>query len=239
MYHCAWPEVAWLPDWPEVTSYDRKYVIPLGVWSYLFSNPTQKRIEMCYITNQYITGNWTNQIARNEPTRRGWLHLRPRSIYIYSERIVIGILDFLTDHDHVDLREMRQRIYREEQPDQASKDTCRFFTDLFLWDMRQRVQPTRPQKEAWGYPWTAPALHLQDLQPFLPEKRQLSQAFADPPEKNGPYNTDRTKESHQEEKRRDAIPQTEGYTPPPLTEGYMPPPPLLLTEGYMPPPSQY
>ena len=35
-------------------------------------------------------------------------------------------------------------------------------------------------------------------------------------------------------KRRDAVPQTEGYTPPPLTEGYTPPPPPL-TEGYMPP----
>ena len=99
-----------------------------------------------------IIGNWTNQIARNEPTRRAWLILRPRSNYVHSERIIIGILDFLTDHDHVHLWEMRQRISREDQPDQASKDSCRFFTDLILWDMRQRVQPTRPQKEAMRLP---------------------------------------------------------------------------------------
>ena len=39
-------------------------------------------------------------------------------------------------------------------------------------------------------------------------------------------------------KRRDTIPQTEGYTPlpPPLTEGYTPPLPQPLTEGYTPPP---
>ena len=154
----------------------------------------------CVISpTNHIIGNWTNQIARNEPTRRGWLLLRPRSNYVHSERIIIGILDLLTDHDHVHLWEMRQRISREEQPDQASKDSCRFFTDLILWDMRQRVQPTRPQKEAWGYPWTTPALHLPDLQPFLPGKRPFSPACADQPERNGPDTTDLTKESHQEE----------------------------------------
>jgi hypothetical protein len=36
-------------------------------------------------------------------------------------------------------------------------------------------------------------------QPFLPENGPISTAFADPPEKNGPDTTDRTKENHQEE----------------------------------------
>ena len=130
----------------------------------------------CVISpTNHIIGNWTNQIARNEPTRRGWLILRPRSNYVHSERIIIGILDFLTDHDHVHLWEMRQRISREEQPDQASKDSCIFFTDLILWDMRQRVQPTRPQKEAWGYPWTTPALHLPDLHHSFQRKDNFHQ----------------------------------------------------------------
>ena len=105
----------------------------------------QAKFEMFYITNQ--SHHW-----KLNQSEEGCLLLRPRSNYIYSERIVIDILDFLTDHDHVHLREMRQRIYREEQPDQASKDSCRCFTDLFLWGMRKRVQPTRPQKEAWSGP---------------------------------------------------------------------------------------
>jgi hypothetical protein len=46
---------------------------------------------------------------------------------------------------------------------------------------------------------TAPALYLPDLQPFLPENGPISTAFADPPEKNGPNTTDRTKKNHQEE----------------------------------------
>jgi hypothetical protein len=103
----------------------------------------------------HITGFWTNEMAESsvqQPIRIGWLQLRPRPNNIYSERIAIGILGFLTDHDDFDLWEMLQRIYREEQPNQASKDPRRFFTDLFLWGMRQRVQSSWPQKEAWNGP---------------------------------------------------------------------------------------
>ena len=68
-------------------------------------NPTQKKIEMFYITNQStlrksdqsevaISGRLANQIARNEPIIIGWLPLRPRPNNIYSDRIVIGILAF-------------------------------------------------------------------------------------------------------------------------------------------------
>jgi hypothetical protein len=50
----------------------------------------------------------------------------------------------VTDHDHVHLQEMRQRIYREDQPDQAYEDppdgSNGVWVDLFLWDMRQGVQ---------------------------------------------------------------------------------------------------
>jgi hypothetical protein len=56
----------------------------------------------------------------------------------------------VTDHDHVHLREMRQGIYREDQPDQAYEDPPEgsngVWVDLFLWDMRQGVRP-RQQKE--------------------------------------------------------------------------------------------
>ena len=128
----------------------------------------------------------------HQPTRRGWLQLRPRPNNICSDRIVIGILGFLTDHDNVHLREMRQAVTSYEDP-------CRFFTDLQLQYLWQRVQPSWHQKEAWGYPWTASALHLPDLQPFLPENGPLSPEFVDPPEKNGPDITDRTKENYQEE----------------------------------------
>ena len=90
---------------------------------------------------------------------------------------------FFTDHDHVHLREMRQRIYKVEKPVTSYEDPPEgsngVWADLFLWGMRQRVQPTRQQKEAWDYPWTATALHLPDL--------------------HGPDTTDQTKESHQEE----------------------------------------
>ena len=64
----------------------------------------------------------------NQPEEGDFFTSRPNNIY--SDRIVIGILDFSTDHDHVHLREMRQRIYRDEQPDQASKDSCRFFIPI-------------------------------------------------------------------------------------------------------------
>ena len=68
-------------------------------------NPTQKKIEMFYITKQStlrisdqsevaISGRLANQIARNEPIRIGWLLLPPRPNNIYSDRIVIGILAF-------------------------------------------------------------------------------------------------------------------------------------------------
>ena len=58
----------------------------------------------------------------------------------------------LIDHDDVHLWEMRQRIYREEKPDQTPKDPCSFLTDLFLWGMQQSVQLTRPQKQTWSGP---------------------------------------------------------------------------------------
>ena len=85
-----------------------------------------------------------------QPIKIGWLLLCPRPNNIYNDRIVIGILGFWTDHDDVHLWEMRQSIYREEKPDQASKDPCRFFINLFLWGIRQRVQPSWHQKEAWS-----------------------------------------------------------------------------------------
>jgi hypothetical protein len=65
----------------------------------------------------HITGFWTNEMAESsvqQPIRIGWLQLRPRPNNIYSDRIAIGILGFLTDHDDFYLWEMLQRIYREE-----------------------------------------------------------------------------------------------------------------------------
>ena len=59
---------------------------------------------------------------------------------------------FIPNSYDVLLREMRQAVYREEKPDQASKDSCRFFTDLQLQYLWRRVQSTRPQKEAWSGP---------------------------------------------------------------------------------------
>jgi hypothetical protein len=162
MYHCTWPEAAWLPDvtsssvtWPrkgslgwgvrmrerrlrnirptgafspEVTSLNVTSPRKLrniqsnvtrrsspGAWdarmcerkcpiTNLF-NPTQKKIEMFYITNQStvrksdqsevaISGRLANQIAINEPIIIGWLLLRLRPNNIYSNRIVNGILAF-------------------------------------------------------------------------------------------------------------------------------------------------
>jgi hypothetical protein len=110
----------------------------------------------CFIvpTNP-ITGFWTNEMAESsvqQPIKIEWLLLRPRPNNIYSDRIVIDILGFLTDHDDVHLWEMRQSIYREEKPNQTSKDPCRFLTDLFLWGMQQRVQPSWQQKQTWCGP---------------------------------------------------------------------------------------
>jgi hypothetical protein len=110
----------------------------------------------CFIVpTNHITGFWTNEMAESsvqQPIKIGWLLLCPRPNNIYGDRIVIGILGFWTDHDYVHLREMRQRIYREEQPDQTSKDPCSFLTDLFLWDMQQRVQPSWHHKQTWSGP---------------------------------------------------------------------------------------
>ena len=115
-----------------------------------------KRGLKCFVApTNHITGFWTNELAESsvqQPIRIRWLQLRPRPNNIYSDIIVIGILGFLTDHDDVHLWEMRQRIYREEQPNQISKDPCRFFTDLFLWDMRQMTTKRgmkRPTAIAW------------------------------------------------------------------------------------------
>jgi hypothetical protein len=47
---------------------------------------------------------------------------------------------------------MRQSIYREEKPNQTSKEPCRFLTDLFLWGMEKRVQPSWQQKQTWSGP---------------------------------------------------------------------------------------
>ena len=91
------------------------------------------------------------------------------------------------------------RRYQKQTYKDPPEGSNGVWADLFMWGMRQRGQPSWHQKEAWGYPWTAPSLHLPDLQPFLPEKKTLSTAFADPLEKNGPDTTDRTKENHQEE----------------------------------------
>jgi len=72
------------------------------------------------------------------------------------------------------LWEMRQAVYREEKPDQASKDSCRLFTDLqqqYLW---QRVQPSWQQKEAWNGPhlqldlWSMRSVFQQTGQPSTP-----------------------------------------------------------------------
>jgi hypothetical protein len=89
-----------------------------------------------------ISGRLANQIVRIERIRRGVTSFTsPSEQYIprYGERIIIGILSFLTDHDHVHLREMRQRIYREDQPDQAYEDPPEgsngVWADLFLWGM--------------------------------------------------------------------------------------------------------
>ena len=91
-----------------------------------------------------------SETRKKNQSEEGWLLLRPRSNYIYSERIVIGILGFLTDHDDVHLWEMPQAVYREDQHDQASKDPCRFFTDLHLQYLWQGVQSSWHQKQAWS-----------------------------------------------------------------------------------------
>jgi hypothetical protein len=60
-----------------------------------------------------ISGRLSNQIVR-----RGVTSFMLRLNNIYGDRIIIGILS-LTEHYHVHLREMRQRLYREDKPDQA------------------------------------------------------------------------------------------------------------------------
>ena len=47
---------------------------------------------------------------------------------------------------------MWQAVYREDQLDQASKDPCRFFTNLQLQYLWQGVQPSWHQEEAWSGP---------------------------------------------------------------------------------------
>ena len=99
-----------------------------------------------------IYGRLSNQKPgkRTNQKRGVFLYVHVRTIYTVTESSLAFCL--LTDHDDVHLREMRQKIDREEQPDQTSKDSCSFLTDLFLWGMRQGVQSTRPQKEAWSVP---------------------------------------------------------------------------------------
>jgi hypothetical protein len=110
----------------------------------------------CFIApTNHIIGFWTYEMAKSsvlQPMKIGWLLLRSRPNNIYGDRIVIGILGFLIDHDDVHLREMRQSIYREEKANQTSKDPCRFLTDLFLWGMQQRVQPSWQQQQTWSGP---------------------------------------------------------------------------------------
>jgi len=91
-----------------------------------------------------------SETRKKNQSEEGWLLLRSRSNYIYSERIVIGILGFLTDHDGVHLWEMQQAVYREDQHDQASKDPCSFFTDLQLQYLWQGIQSSWHQKQAWS-----------------------------------------------------------------------------------------
>ena len=99
----------------------------------------------CFISpTNHITGFWANEMAEfsvQQSIRIRWLQLRPRPNNIVTESSLVFWVFW--DHDDVHLWEMRHRIYREEKPDQASKDPCIFFTDLFLWGMRQSsVEPT-------------------------------------------------------------------------------------------------
>ena len=103
---------------------------------------------MFYSTNQsyqWILNQWdgriqcpaTNQNRVTSFTSASEQYIRWQNRHWYS--------GLLTDHDDVHLWEMRQSIYREEQPDQTSKDPCSFLTDLFLWGMRA---DTRNRHEA-------------------------------------------------------------------------------------------
>ena len=85
---------------------------------------------------------WQNPVSINQSEEGDFNYARVRTIYAVTEMSLaqfliekvavktqsiqfIGILDFLKDHDHVHLREMRQAVTSYEDP-------CRFFTDLQL-----------------------------------------------------------------------------------------------------------
>ena len=104
-----------------------------------------------FLVSRHLRPIIQSETKKKNQSEEGYLPLPPRPNNIYSDKIINGILS-LTDHNDVHLREMRQRIYREEQPDQTSIDPCSFLTNLFLWGMRQGVQSTRPQKKAWSGP---------------------------------------------------------------------------------------
>ena len=104
-----------------------------------------------FLVSRHLRPIIQSETRKKNQSEEGCLPLPPRPNNIYSDKIIIGILS-LAYYNDVYLREMRQWIYREEQPDQTSKDPCSFLTNLFLWGMRQGVQSTRPQKEAWSGP---------------------------------------------------------------------------------------
>ena len=144
------------------------------VWFYLFSNLAQKRIEMFYITNQ--SHHWKlNQSddriqCPSTNQKAGYKKKQPITAiaitdFFYISPWLIPSSFFPNSYD-VLLREMRQAVYREEKPDQTSKDSCRFFTDLQLQYLWQRVQSTRPQKEAWSGPQIQ--LDLRNWHPSAP-----------------------------------------------------------------------
>jgi hypothetical protein len=108
---------------------------------------------------------------------------------------------FLPNSYDVLLREMQQTDYRDEKPDQASKDPSavnrvlylwcmwnrfwqrrcqkqryenprRFFTHIFMWGMRQRVQPSWHHKQIWSGPQLQ--LDLRSMRSILQQNGQPS-----------------------------------------------------------------
>ena len=137
----------------------------------MFISPASQKPEKMNQSESRIQKETTNYNHHNN-----WL-------FLYKP-VIDSVFNLSEQHD-VLLWEMRQRIYWEEKPDQASKDPSvvnrglylwcmwkRFWqrrcqkqtyedppegfngvwADLFLWGMRQRVQSSWHQKEAWSSP---------------------------------------------------------------------------------------